>query len=158
MPFLAPAEILEGFSVRTIPAPEQLGRTLEDRTKLRRATIQLRFGNEVAALAIRDVWSACCELLLAANLVRERKLDRFILDVEQVFDIVYDGDLMLCAFSPEHRFAVAVEVFARSLEQVVEDILAGTSCPGVMRIAAQWGASEIRAQPYSSRFSNSLLM
>jgi len=26
-------------------------------------------------------------LLLAAELVRERKLDRFILDVEQVFDI-----------------------------------------------------------------------
>lgn len=158
MPLLASAEAVDAFSVRTMPPPEELGRTLEDKSKLRRATIQLRFGREVAALAIRDVWSACCELLLAAKLVREGKLDRFILDVEQVFDIVYDGDLMLCVFSPEHRFPVPVEDFARSLELIVADILAGTSCPRVMHIAAEWGASEIRAQPYSSRFSDSLLM
>ncbi len=158
MPFLARAEPARAFTVTTVPSPAQLGQTLEEQVRLRRATIQLRFGREVAALAIRDVWSACCELLLAAELVRERKLDRFILDVEQVFDIVYDGDLMLCVFSPEHRFPVPVEAFASSLEQIVDDILAGTSCPKVMRVAAAWGASEIRAQPYSSRFSNSLLM
>ena len=158
MMLLARAEPADVFSVTTVPVPADLGRTLETKMRLTRATIQLRFGREVAALSIRDVWSACCELLLAAQLVRERKLDRFILDVEQVFDIVYDGELMLCVFSPEHRFPVAVETFARSIEGVVEEILAGTSCPKVMHIAASWGASEIRAQPYSSRFSNSLLM
>jgi len=99
MMLLARAEPAEAFAVTTVPAPAELGRTLETQTRLSRATIQLRFGREVAALTIRDVWSACCELLLAAQLVRERKLDRFILDVEQVFDIVYDGELMLCAFS-----------------------------------------------------------
>jgi hypothetical protein len=52
---------------------------------------------------------------------------------------------MLCVFSPEQRFPVRIDVFAQSLERVVEEILAGTSCLAVMQIAAAWGASEIRA-------------
>lgn len=61
-----PCEPAGAFTVTTMPAPAQLGRSLEEKVRLRRATMQLRFGQEVAALAIRDVWSACCELLLAS--------------------------------------------------------------------------------------------
>ena len=146
------------FAITTSPEPAELGRTLEARMRTPRALLQLRFGKQAAALAIRDVWSACCELLLAAELLRERKLDRFILDVEQVFDVAYDGDTVLCIFSPEHVFRLSAERFTNALEGVVDEILSGTSCPPVMRIAAAWGASQIRAQPYSARFSNSLLM
>jgi len=47
-------------------------------------------------------------------------------------------------------------VFADALEGVLEDIFSGTGWPPVMEIAAAW-ATQIRPQPYSSRFSNSLL-
>jgi hypothetical protein len=146
------------FSATTSPAPAALGRSLEQRGGIiGRPLLQLRFGSRVAALSVTDVWSACCELLLAADLVRERKLDRFVLDVEPVFQIEYARDSILCVFSPEHVFPVRTEEFAAGLEQVVDEILAGTSCPRVMHVAASWGASEIRALPYSARFSDSLL-
>ncbi|WP_344699473.1 hypothetical protein [Sphingomonas limnosediminicola] len=43
---------------------------------------------------------------------------------------------MLCVPSPEQRFPVRIDVFAQSLERVVEEILAGTSCTPVMQIDA----------------------
>ena len=58
----------------------------------------------------------------------------------------------------EHVFAVSREDFASALEDVVEQIFSGTSCPQLMHVAARWGASAIRALPYSYRFSDSLLM
>jgi hypothetical protein len=148
---------LTRFEVGTCPSPAELGRTLESNVRLHRMLLELRFGEQAARLVIKDLWSACCELLLQAQLVREAKLDHFIIDVEQIFDLAYDGDEVLCIFSREHVFAVSREEFAHALEHAVDEIFAGTSCPRLMRIAASWGASAIRAQPYSYRFSDSVL-
>src|SRR6266536_3598593 len=133
------------FEVLTNPAPADLGRTLESKAVLAQPVLQLRFGEMTAGLPISDVWSACCELLLAAQLVREGKLDRFVFDLEHVFDVSCAANVVLCRFSAEHVFAVSREEFAASLERVVEEILAGTSCPPVMMIAAKWAASAMRA-------------
>src|SRR5947209_15204382 len=149
---------LSSFEVQTQPPPAELGRLLESNACVARPVLRLRFGELVAGLPIPDVWSACCELLLEAELVRERRLNRFVLDVEHVFDISYAEGVVLCRFSNEHLFAVPREDFACALEQVVCEILTGTTCPPVMLIAARWAASTIRGQPYSHRFSDSLLI
>jgi hypothetical protein len=150
-------ERLTPFVARTWPSARELGRALETNDAVPRAQLMLQFGDETARLTISDIWSACCELLLQAQLAREARLDHFIFDVEQVFDIAYDGNDMLCIFSREHLFAVDPEAFASGLEALVDEIFGGTSCPAVMRIAARWSASSIRAQPYSARFSDSVL-
>jgi hypothetical protein len=146
------------FEVRTSPGAEALGQALETNRRVAGALLQLRFGEKVAGLPISDLWSACCELLLAAQLVREGKLDHFVLDAEQIFELSYAGELLYCIFSREHVFAVSREEFAASLERAIEDILEATSCPRLMRIGAAWGASAIRALPYSFRFSDSELI
>ena len=146
------------FQARTSPSEADLGRALENRTRVGPPVLQLHFGEMIAGLPIPDVWSACCELLLQAQLVRERKLNRFVLDLEHVFDVSCADSVVLCRFSPEHVFAVSREAFASSLEQVVERIFSGTTCPHLMYVAARWGASAIRALPYSYRFSDSPLM
>jgi hypothetical protein len=152
------ARELTKFEVTTSPPPRELGRALEKNARVGKAVLRLRFGELAAGLPISDLWSACCELLLQAQLVREGKLDRFVLDVEHVFDVLCAEKLVLCRFSAEHVFAVDREGFASSLENVVDQIFSGTSCPQLMHIAARWGASAIRAQPYSFRFSDSVLM
>lgn len=155
---VSPSPELSHFEVTTSPAPAELGRSLEQNFSIAGATLRLRFGDLAAGLSISDLWSACCELLLQAELVREGKLDRFVLDVEHVFDVLCAGDVVLCRFSKEHVFAVPREEFASSLERVVDRIFAGTGSPQLMQIAARWGASSIRAQPYAYRFSDSVLM
>lgn len=145
------------IEVRTFPGTKEIGRALEQNRRLPGAMLRLHFGDQVASLGIADLWSACCELLLDAQLIREGRLDHFVLDVEQVFKLSYSGDLLLCTFSREHVFAVSREEFAAALEQAVGRIFASTSCPRLMEIAAGWGASAIRSLPYSSRFSDSLL-
>ena len=92
------------------------------------------------------------------HLKREGKLDHFVLDAEQIFELSYAGELLYCIFSREHVFAVLREEFAASLEQAVREIFAATSCPRLMEIGAAWGASAIRALPYASRFSESGLI
>jgi hypothetical protein len=145
------------FEVRTWPSPEELGRLLQSHERIQGMQLRLHFGEQVARIPISDLWSACCELLLQAQLVREAKLDHFIIDVEQIFDLAYDEDHLLCMFSQEHLFAVSKEGFAAALEHVVDEIFDSTSCPRLMRIAAGWGAAAIRAQPYSAKFSDSVL-
>src|SRR5438045_4097730 len=149
---------LSPFIAQTSPAPAELGRALETKASIGHPVLQLRFGEVTAGLPISDIWSACCELLLEAQLVRERRLNRFVLDLEHVFDVSCAGSVVLCRFSPEHVFAVSRDDFASALEEVVDQIFAGTSCPRLMHIAARWGASALRALPYSYRFSDSLLM
>ena len=144
------------FEARTSPQPAALGRALEDKTPINGAVLQLHFGDEVARLAISDLWSCCCELLLQAELVREARLDHFIFDVERVFDLAYEGDRILCTFSREHVFAVPRNEFANALERLVQSIFAGTTCPRLMRAGAAWGASSIFSQPYYYRFSDSV--
>ena len=146
------------FEVTTSPQPADLGRSLEQNDRVSDATLRFRFGDLAAGLPISDLWGACCELLLQAELVREGKLDRFVLDVEQVFDVLCSDDVVLCRFSQDHVFAVSREEFAWSLERVVDDIFSRAASPQLMKIAALWGASAIRAQPYSYRFSDSVLM
>lgn len=146
------------FEVRTSPGPAALGCALERNRRVAGAVFHLCFGEQVAGLPISDLWSACCELLLAAELVREGKLDHFVLDAEQIFELSYAGELLYCIFSREHVFAVLREEFAASLEQAVREIFAATSCPRLMEIGAAWGASAIRALPYASRFSESELI
>lgn len=145
------------FSARTSPTARELGRSLERKAQLSGALLQLHFGDQVARLPISDLWSVCCELLLQAQLVREGRLDHFVVDVEQIFDLAYEGDLLICTFSREHVFAVPRDDFAAALEQLVDEILGATSCPKIMQIGASWGASAIRAQPYCYRFSDSAL-
>jgi hypothetical protein len=145
------------FEVRTCPSAAALGQAIEKNAPLCGALLQLRFGHQVAGLPISDLWSACCELLLEAQLVREGRLDHFVLDVEQIFELSYSGDLLFCIFSCEHVFAVDRDAFAASLEHAVEEIFAATTCPSLMNIAARWGASALRALPYSYRFSESVL-
>ena len=142
---------------RFAPSPTELGKALDNNERAPRASLQLRFGERVAGLAVADLWSACCELLLAAGLVREGRLDHFVLDVEQVFELSYAGDLAFCIFSSEHVFAVSREELAASLEHAVEEVFAQTACPRLMRVAASWGASSLRALPYAFRFSESAL-
>lgn len=154
----AAAQPVLAFSARTSPSAAELGAAIERGARTPRAVLRLRFGADATALAIRDLWSACCELLLAAQLVREGKLDRFVLDAEQVFDIHHRGQVMLCVFSTEHVFPVLAKDFAGELERLVGEIFAGTTCPRVMHIAAKWGADEIRGLPYSLRFSDSPLI
>jgi hypothetical protein len=149
---------LSPFMVQTSPAPAELGRALESKRNIGNPVLQLRFGDDAAGLPISDVWSACCELLLEAQLVRERRLNRFVLDLEHVFDVSCAGSVVLCRFSSEHVFAVPRDDFASALEGVVDRIFSGTSCPRLMHVAARWGASALRALPYSYRFSDSLLM
>jgi hypothetical protein len=149
---------LSPFIAQTSPAPAELGRALESKTNIGQPVLQLRFGEVTAGLPISDVWSACCELLLEAQLVRERRLNRFVLDLEHVFDVSCAGSVVLCRFSPEHVFAVSRDEFAAAIEGVVDQIFSGTSCPRLMHVAARWGASALRALPYSYRFSDSLLM
>ena len=149
---------LSTFVVQTSPAPGELGRALERKSSIGSPVLQLRFGEVAAGLPISDVWSACCELLLEAELVREGRLDRFVLDLEHVFDVSGAGSVVLCRFSPEHVFAVSRDEFAAAFEEVVDQIFSGTSCPRLMHVAARWGASALRALPYSYRFSDSLLM
>src|SRR5262249_54399429 len=120
---------LSHFEVTTSPRPEELGKALERNARLGEAVLRLRFGDLAAGHASSDLWSACCELLLEAELVREGKLDRFVLDVEHVFDVLCAGDIVLCRFSKEHVFAVSREKFASSLEQVVDKIFDGTTSP-----------------------------
>lgn len=148
---------LSSFEVRTWPQPGELGRALEQNIPVPGCFLQLRFDGQAAGFAVADPWSLCCELLLQAQLVRERRLDHFVLDLEQIFELSYLGGLALCVFSREHVFAVSSDAFAESIEHLVEEILAGTTCPRVMQIAARWSASTIRAQPYSHKFSDSLL-
>lgn len=151
------ADHLSAFKVQTWPPPRDLGRALERNVQMPGARLQLRFGEQVASLSVTDLWSTCCELLLQAQLIRESTLDRFVVDVEHIFDLRYDSGVVLCTFSQEHVFAVDPQGFAESLEQTVAEIFEGTSCPGLMHIAANWAASNIRSQPYSYRFSDSLL-
>jgi hypothetical protein len=151
------ADHLSTFKVQTWPPPRDLGQALERNVMIAGARLQLRFGERVASLAVNDLWSTCCELLLQAQLIRESRLDRFVVDVEHIFDLRYDSGLVLCTFSQEHVFEVDQQGFALSLERVVTEIFDGTSCPGLMLIAAKWAASNIRAQPYSFRFSDSVL-
>ena len=151
------ADHLSAFNLHTWPSPRDLGQGLERTVTIAGARLQLRFGEQVASLAVTDLWSTCCELLLQAQLIRESRLDRFVVDVEHIFDLRYGSGLVLCTFSQEHVFAVDQQGFASSLERVVAEIFDGTSCPGLMLIAAKWAASNIRAQPYSFRFSDSVL-
>jgi hypothetical protein len=146
------------FEVRTWPDALALGGALQANRQIAGAVLQLRFGDRVAGLPIPDLWSACCELLLAAELVREGRLDHFVLDVEQIFELSYAGELLFCIFSREHVFAVSRDGFAASLERLVHEIFAATSCPRLMDIAARWGAAAIRGLPYSVRFSDSELI
>src|SRR3954453_18214262 len=126
---------LTTFVVQTSPAAAELGRALESKLRIGNPVLQLRFGKGAAGLPISDVWSACCELLLEAELVREGRLDRFVLDLEHVFDVSCADSVVLCRFSPEHVFAVSREDFASALEAVVEQIFSGTSCPRLMHVA-----------------------
>jgi hypothetical protein len=145
------------FEIGISPPPAELGQALESNTRRANTLLQFHFGENVAGLAIEDLWSSCCELLLNAQLVREAKLDHFVIDVEQIFELSYAGELLFCIFSREHVFAVSREGFAASLEHLVEQIFAETTCPRLMRVAAAWGVSSIRGLPYSCRFSDSVL-
>jgi hypothetical protein len=148
---------LSHFELRIWPPPAELGAALQSNVRVPGCFLQLRFDKQAAGFAIPDLWSACCELLLDAQLVREARLDHFVLDVEQIFELSYLGDLLFCIFSKEHVFAVSREEFAAALEHVVGEIFAATTCPRLMHIAASWSASAIRSQPYSYRFSDSVL-
>src|SRR5438270_13274620 len=118
---------LSPFIAQTTPAPAQLGRALESKASIEHPVLQLRFGEVTAGLPISDVWSACCELLLEAQLVRERRLNRFVLDLEHVFDVSCAGSVVLCRFSPEHVFAVSCDAFASAPEEVVDKSFSGIS-------------------------------
>lgn len=144
------------FEASTSPEPAQLGRALEAKIPIRGAVLELHFGDEVARLPISDLWSCCCELLFQSELVREARLDHFIVDVERIFDLSYDDDRLRCAFSQEHVFTVSRTRFADALEQLVESIFSGTTCPLLMRAGAAWGAASILTQPYYYRFSESV--
>lgn len=148
---------LTTFRAETSPAPSELGRALERNIIPAHTRLCLSFGDRVAGIPISDLWSACCELLLQAQLVREGWLHRFVLDLEHVFDVSCMRGVILCRFSPEHVFVVEKEEFAASLDDVVQRIFAGTHCPSVVQIAAEWAASEIRARPYAHRFTDFLL-
>jgi hypothetical protein len=153
-PALAPSP----FSAWTTPAPELLGKSLADPSHPVPALLHLSFGDAVAHVEFDDVWSTCCVLLLQADLVREKKLNHFVIDVEQLFAISYRGDLLVCRWSIDHVFTVRAEAFAKSLELVATKILGAASSPAVMSLRARSNAWLIRGQPYSSKFSRAWLI
>ena len=148
-PALAPSP----FSAWTTPEPEWLGQSLSRLTHPGPALLHLSFGDAVAHVEFDDVWSTCCILFLQADLVRERKLSHFVIDVEQLFATSYRRDLLVCRWSPEHVFTVRAEAFAASIESVASRIIGGTRSPAVITVRARSNAWLMRAQPYSHRFS-----
>jgi hypothetical protein len=140
------------FELRTTPSPYQLGRALEAKTKLE-FCLHFGFGAQVATERAPDVWSACCELRLQSELIRSRKLTHFVLDARDLFRASYDGDLLICSYSPEHVFRVRVEEIASSIDRLLAAVTRATAYPKLTDIAIERRASLIRAQPYFYRFS-----
>jgi hypothetical protein len=149
--FFAAKEPVE-FGLGTTPSPEKLGKALEERASFD-FCLHLGFGANVASEQIPDVWSACCELRLQSQLVRERQLTHFVIDARELFDATYADDLVICSYSREHVFPVRLEEFASSIDGLIADIARATSYPRLTDIAIERGASLIRAQPYFYRFS-----
>jgi hypothetical protein len=142
------------FELGTTPSPEKLGKALEDRASSFEFCLHFGFGANVASEQIPEVWSACCELRLQSQLIRQRQLTHFVVDARELFDASYDDDLLICSYSIEHLFPVRLEEFASSIDGLLADIVRSTSYPRLMDIAIERGASLIRAQPYFYRFSD----
>lgn len=136
----------------TTPSADQLGKALEAKAR-QEFCLHFGFGANVASEQIPDVWSACCELRLQSELVRSRQLTHFVLDARELFDTSYDGDLLICSYSPEHVFPVRLEEFAASIDRLLGDVARATTYPKLTDIAIERRASLIRAQPYFYRFS-----
>jgi hypothetical protein len=140
------------FELGTTPSPEKLGKALEEQASFE-FCLHFGFGDNVASEQIPDVWSACCELRLQSQLVRERNLTHFVVDARELFDASYADDLVICTYSIEHVFPVRLEEFASSIDGLLADIARATTYPRLTDIAIDRGASLIRAQPYFYRFS-----
>jgi hypothetical protein len=98
---------------------------------------------------VKDVWAACCEIYLQAQLIRQAHLHSFSLDGVRLFDISYVDDALVCQWSVEHVFVVEKEDFATSCETLVQQVLAETSDPRRADFV-QLGASLITTRPQFS--------
>jgi hypothetical protein len=142
------------FQIQTLPRPEDLGWAFERRLTQVNAFVEFHFGDDIAVQSISDIWHMSCELVLQAELVREKHLYRFLMDAQQLFAIEYDvDDMVLCTWSAERIFAVPLNTFASSLELLVEELVASTRYPKLTRIRVDSAAVMIRAQPYLSQFT-----
>ena len=140
------------FELWTTPAVDELGKALETQARLE-FCLHFGFGPSIASEQIPDVWSACCELRLQAELVRSRELIHFVLDAKELFDVSYDGDLVICRYSAEHVFPVRLEDFASAIDRLLADVTRATTFPRLTEIAIESRAGLIRGQPYFYRFS-----
>ncbi|MBA2467715.1 MAG: hypothetical protein H0V46_08965 [Sphingomonas sp.] len=145
------------FDIRTLPRPDELGWAIDRRATGLQAFVEFHFGDSIAVLPVSDVWHVVCELALQAQLVREKSLRRFLIDVQQLFAVDYDADVLVCTWPAEQVFAVSLDVFASALERLVEDLIAHTRHPKLTRIRVDGAVAMIRAQPYLSQFSDEAL-
>lgn len=140
------------FTLWTTPSADRLGQILEAQAS-REFCLHFGFGSSIASEQVPDVWSACCELRLQSELVRSQQLTHFVLDARDLFDVAYDGDLVICRYSKEHVFPVRLEEFALAIDGFLANVARATTYPRLTEIAIERRAALIRGQPYFYRFS-----
>jgi hypothetical protein len=110
------------------------------------AVLRFSFGDLTASQLVGDIWLACCEIYLQAQLAKQSRLDGFYLNGEQLFTIAYFDDVVLCSWSRDHMFAVKQRELVDSFEALVEQAL--DQAPHWRREAfVHLGASLIQNQP-----------
>lgn len=144
--FAAPSVL--PFQVRLNPSAPEIGRLRKQGTATS-AVFLFSFADATASHRVKDVWTACCEIYLQAQLARSAELHSFYLDDEQLFEMAYVDDAIICSWSPEHVFAVKRAEFVASIETLVEQVLAGVS--HLQREAfVELGASLMQNHPRSA--------
>jgi len=133
------------FELKMRPSASEVGR-LWVRGTPTEAVVLFCFGSATASQRVRDVWTACCEIYLQAQLARRGQPHWFSLLGEQLFEIFYVDRALVCTWSPEHVFAVDQGEFACSCETLVEQVVAETSNLGFQEFV-RLGASLILSRP-----------
>lgn len=133
------------FRLNVRPSASELGRACEQDARAA-AVFLFRFGDATASHRVDNVWVACCEIFLQAQLVRQAQLHSFSLNGEQLFEISYFNDAAVCSWSPEHVFAVDKREAVDAFESFVQQVLAASSdhrCEHFVHL----GASLVLTQP-----------
>lgn len=88
------------------------------------AVFLFSFGEATASHRVNDVWTACCELYLQAQLVEQSNLRSLRLAGEELFTVKYVGDVVVCTWSSQHVFAVPKGKLVMSFESLIDQVLA----------------------------------
>ena len=122
-----PFAALVGFRLALKPSAVEIGRICATGKRVE-AIFLFSFGEATASHRVDDVWTACCEMYLQAQLAEQSDLQSFRLAGEELFTLRHEGDVVVCSWSRHHIFAVQKREFVRSLESLIDQVLA--SVPG----------------------------